>query len=247
MMSCTTFERTVARGVAFGALGISLLLVSPAPSLGQGAATPGASPETAWSCDAMGTPVANNEHSEHGQGMGESDMHDEVEFDQLYIDMMLPHHGSIIALSEAALPHLTDPRLIAMAEDIITNQSTENAQLAEWRSDWYGSSEPATDMGSMEMMLEAMPVTDMEGMMREMDASSQVSTFCAAENPDLAFIEQVIPHHQMAIDTSEIALTEATHPELVAFAEDVIVAQQGEIDQLNAILDEYETDGTPAS
>ena len=85
----------------------------------------------------------------------------DVEFDQLYIDMMLPHHGSIIALSQAALPELTDPRLQEIAQTIIEAQTAENAQLTEWRAAWYGSGEPATDMAMMELMLDAMPVGTM--------------------------------------------------------------------------------------
>jgi uncharacterized protein (DUF305 family) len=99
----------------------------------------------------------------------------------------------------------------------------------------------------MDLMLEAMPVGTMDEMMLQMESASQVAMFCAAENPDLAFIDQTIPHHQMAIEASEIALEEAEHPELVAFAEDVIAAQQTEIDLLNEILAEIEGVATPAS
>ena len=97
----------------------------------------------------------------------------------------------------------------------------------------------------MQMMLEAMPVGTMDEMMRQMDAHYQVETFCAADNRDVAFIQQVIPHHQMAIDASVIAIERAVHPELVTFAEGVIAAQQAEIDLLEDILAEYEAAGTP--
>ncbi len=51
----------------------------------------------------------------------------------------------------------------------------------------------------------------------------------------------------MAIDASVIAIEEAVHPELVAFAEEVIAAQQAEIDVLNEILAELGGEATPAS
>jgi uncharacterized protein (DUF305 family) len=49
----------------------------------------------------------------------------------------------------------------------------------------------------------------------------------------------------MAIDASEIAVEQAAHPELAKFAEDVITAQQAEIDQLEAIR--AELGATPES
>ena len=134
-----------------------------------------------------------------------------------------------------------------MATNIIDAQTAENAQLTEWRTEWYGSGEPATDTATMELMLEAMPVGTMDEMMREMDAAYQVAAFCAADDPDLAFIDQAIPHHQMAIDASEAAVEQAVHPELTALAEDVIAAQQAEIDLLIAIRAELEGAATPAA
>ncbi len=226
---------------------LALFLVATLMGSGAGASRQAEGMPGAWSCDeigtpmAMGTPGAMGGHEGHGAGMAT----DGIEFDQLYIDMMIPHHASIIALAEAAIPNLTDPWLIELAHDIIDAQSAENEQLADWRTAWYGDPIPAGDETSMMLMLEAMPIATMDEMMREMDAAWQVETFCAAADPDLAFIEQAIRHHQMAIDASEIAIEQAVHPELAAFAEQVIADQQAEIDLLNEILAEYEGAGTP--
>ena len=236
-------DRTIARGLTVAALSASILVTATSGAVAQDD-DHGATPESMWSCAAASTPVAAGQDDMAMDG--EMEMA-EVEFDQLYIDMMLPHHGSIIALSQAALPELTDPRLIEMAGNIIEAQTAENAQLTEWRTAWYGGGEPNMSEMSMEMMLEAMPVGTMEEMMREMDAAYQVATFCAAENPDLAFIDQVIPHHQMAIDASEVAVEEAVNPDLATLAEEVIAAQQAEIDLLTEIRAELEGAATPAS
>ncbi len=242
-MKQRSIERYLARSLTVAALGASILVSAPGVANAQ---SHGGTPEATWSCATAGTPTAaGHEDMAMGDDM-QMDM-TEVEFDQLYIDMMLPHHGSIIALSQAALPELTGPRLQEMAQNIIDAQAAENAQLTEWRTDWYGSGDPAMDEMTMELMLEAMPVGTMEEMMREMDAAYQVTTFCAADNPDLAFIDQVIPHHQMAIDASEVAVEQAVHPELVALAEEVIVAQQAEIDLLVDIRAELAGEATPAA
>ena len=240
-MNCfSSVNKRVSRVLLVTACGAAALVAASGGALAQHddhCATP-ESEAPIWSCDTIATPTA--EHEAHAEEEDDADHanHAEAEFDLLYIDMMLPHHGSIIALSGAALPHLTDPRLQKLAEDIIEDQTAENAQLTEWRTAWFGSGEPATDGATMDLMLNAMPVGTMDEMMGQMDAATQVAQFCAAENPDLAFIEQVIPHHQMAIDASEVALVQAVNPELVAFAEDVIAAQQAEIDLVNKILAE---------
>ncbi len=182
----------------------------------------------------MGTPMA---------GM---DMAMDVEFDQLYIDMMLPHHASIVAMAQAALPRLTDPRLQEIAQAIIDAQTAEQAELRGFREQFYGSPEPAPlDGDTMEMMMAAMPGMDaMDDMMFQMDAAAQVAAICAADDTGLAFIELTIPHHEMAIAASETALTQAVHPEITAFAQRVIADQQTEIEALTAIRAEL-TGGSP--
>lgn len=242
MSRFSTAKSSLRRTIMTGAFAVSLLL-APAVAAAQpgtmhAEGTPSAS-GTPWSCDmsaGMGTSPATasastpTETGDSGTAVSEA-----YPFDQLYIDMMLPHHESIIALAQAALPRLTDPRLIGMAEDIISTQSKERAQMSTWREAWYGSATPDMSEPSMKAMLEAMPVGTMDDMMQEMDPGMQVAGFCAAADPDLAFIDQTIPHHQMAIDASKIALEKAEHPEIKATAEQVIAAQQAEIDELNAI------------
>jgi len=239
----TITRRPLARRLGIAATGLALLATSPLAATAQH--EHGGNHETstpaAWSCETAGTPATGPSMTESTPMMNHgSDDVTEAEFDQMYIDMMVPHHGSIIALSQAALPHLTDPRLQEMAQAIIDAQTAENAQLSEWREEWYGAASADVDDQYMMQMLVAMPVGTMDEMMQEMDAAWQVSTFCAAENPDVAFIQQAIRHHQMAIDASMIAVEQAAHPELAEFAQGVIEAQQAEIDTLNAILEELE-------
>jgi uncharacterized protein (DUF305 family) len=193
-----------------------------------------------WGCDTVGTPAP----ASHEQHMMEPDATPDaaaIDVDVLYIDMMIPHHESIIALAQAALPNLTDPRLVTIAESIVTAQTAENEQMAAWRDAWYGSPDPDTSEGQMALMLEAMPVGTMDEMMREMDPQWQVASFCASADPDVAFAEQAIRHHQMAVDASEAVAGRLVHPELAEFAAGVIEVQQAEIDELIVILDDLGT------
>ena len=165
-------------------------------------------------------------------------MMDNVEFDQLYIDMMIAHHGGIIALAQAALPRLTEPRLTEIAQNIIDAQSAEITELREYRQEFYGDPEPMPmgDQTAMDMMTQAMPAMgSTEEMLFQMDAQAQVNAFCASDNPDLTFIDMVIPHHEMAIASSQIALEKAGRQEIKDFAQRVIEDQQKEIEELNSI------------
>jgi uncharacterized protein (DUF305 family) len=96
--------------------------------------------------------------------------------------------------------------------------------------------------------MEMMPgMGDMASMQMQMDPNAQVASFCGADDPDLAFIDLTIPHHEMAIMASEAALEQATHPEIQELAQQVIDAQQREIDELSAIRQELTGEATPAA
>lgn len=209
-----------------------------------------ATPTSARSCEEYAATPSMGDMQMDDEGMmaatpSADAMGEMPEFDLAYIDMMIPHHESVIALAEVALPELNDPRLVEIAEAIIATQSIENEMMRDLRSEWYGDTEHVT----MDGMMQAMPGmgADMAVMNQQMDSSWQVSNFCSAENKDVAFIDQIIPHHQMAIDVSEDALERATHPELIDIAEAVIEAQQTEIDYLNKIRADILGEATPAS
>lgn len=174
----------------------------------------------------------------------------EVEIDQLYIDMMIPHHLSITAVAQVALPRLEDERLQEIAQTIIDTQAAEISELRTLREQFYGSPEPVSLDADMMMRLMpnmSMDMQEMQEMMSQMDPASQVAQFCAAEDPDLAFIDMTIPHHQSAIKASEVAVEQAVHPQITEFAQGVIEAQQTEIDELMMIRQELFGSATPES
>ena len=200
-----------------------------------------ASPMAGMEGVTMSTPAAEGEHDMAGES---------VEFDQMYIDMMVPHHASIIALAQAARDRLSDERLATIADNIISAQQAENEELRGYREQFYGSPEPMPmmDPAMMGMMMEMMPgMGDMAMMQRQLDPQTVVAAFCAGDDPDLTFIDLTIPHHEMAIMASEAALEQATHEEIRAIAERVIRDQQREISELAKIRAELTGDGTPAA
>lgn len=56
---------------------------------------------------------------------------------------------------------------------------------------------------------------------------------------DKRFIDLMIPHHEAALMMAKDALKNATHPELKAMAQQIINAQEKEIEQLKAWRNEW--------
>lgn len=225
------------------------ILTAVLATAASGMALAGQTPST-QGCTSTGTPVAGMNHRmmvdatpavgmHHGSPI--AGMH-QGEFDLMYIDMMIPHHESVIALAEVARHELTHPELIEIAEAIVATQDAEIEEMELLRDEWYPDAAPVTMQAMMGMPGMG---TDMEMMDQQMNATWQVETFCAADNKDVAFIEQVIQHHQMAIDVSRAAEDHAVHPELQAIALRVIEDQQHEIDRLDAIRAELTEAATP--
>ena len=62
---------------------------------------------------------------------------------------------------------------------------------------------------------------------------------------DVMFLQMMIPHHQQAIDMSDLALTKSTDSELLALAKDIRDEQAAEIVKMKAWLDKAGSDLDP--
>jgi uncharacterized protein (DUF305 family) len=56
-----------------------------------------------------------------------------------------------------------------------------------------------------------------------------------AQETDGAFIAEMIPHHQSAIAMAKIAQKQAEHPEVTQLADDIVAAQDSEIEDMDAM------------
>jgi uncharacterized protein (DUF305 family) len=136
-------------------------------------------------------------------------------FDLRFIDSMIPHHEGAIAMAQQALEQAEQPEIKELAQQIITAQQAEIQQLQEWRTAWYAEAPPG------------------EGMTMDMGSGMSMMAVPEGEQPfDLRFIDSMIPHHEDAIMMAQEALMQAEHPEIKELAQEIIDAQEGEIQQL---------------
>jgi uncharacterized protein (DUF305 family) len=59
----------------------------------------------------------------------------------------------------------------------------------------------------------------------------------SGQDVDGAFVSQMVPHHESAIEMAEVAKENAEHPEIVQLANDIVRTQGAEIEALNQIHD----------
>ena len=159
-----------------------------------------------------------------GMGTGRGMMGAE-DVDQWFIQEMIPHHEDAVVMADIALKQAEHGDLKTLAQQIKTTQTQEIAQMRGWYQAWYGTADvPA---GRMDQMHESM--APMMGAMHGDPASID-----GEDNFDKAFIDQMVPHHQMAVMMASMALGSSTRPELRQLLESIITSQSSEIAQMRA-------------
>ncbi|MFB2980220.1 DUF305 domain-containing protein [Microseira sp. BLCC-F43] len=142
--------------------------------------------------------------------------------DRHFIEMMIPHHQGAIDMADLALRRAKHPEIRRLAQIIKRDQTREIQQMRTWYKAWYGTQVPATSMGGMGMM----------GMHRHGDMMGDLEALRNASDFDQEFIRQMIPHHEMALRMSSMALNHATKPEIRNLANSIIKSQTDEINQM---------------
>lgn len=89
---------------------------------------------------------------------------------------------------------------------------------------------------NMGMMKKELHTMDMSSMMADMNANLAGKQ---GDEFDKAFINEMIVHHEGAVDMAELALTNAKHPEIKTLANAIISAQTTEISQMKGWLEDW--------
>ncbi|MBP9717083.1 MAG: DUF305 domain-containing protein [Candidatus Levybacteria bacterium] len=181
--------------------------------------------------------VSERSYVNPGSMMGRNGIsQDQGEIDAHFIEQMIPHHEDAITMSELALEKATRPEVKELATNIISSQSKEITQMKAWYKDWYGRELPTGD----EVMQHHGMMSGSQMHMGMMGGDMDLTNLENSEDFDRAFVEDMIPHHQMAVMMASMLKNGTDRPEMKKLADDIILAQTSEIDLMRKWLTEWE-------
>lgn len=134
---------------------------------------------------------------------------------------MIAHHTQAIEMAQTMLDKEgVDPRVTELAQNIKDAQGPEIETMNGWLETWGESG----SMGGM----------DMGGTMSDADMAS----LQAASGPeaDALFLEQMILHHEGAIDMAKAELQAGQDADAIALAQKIVADQTAEISRMKDIL-----------
>ena len=133
-----------------------------------------------------------------------------------FAEAMIPHHQQAVDISEFALTNTTNSEVVAIAKKIIGEQAPEIENMTVWLEG---------DSADYSMM--------MDGML----SRAQLAELEAAKDDefDALYVQYMVQHHEGAIAMAADALG-IDDPELSEFANEIIVNQSAEIEELMSLL-----------
>jgi uncharacterized protein (DUF305 family) len=157
------------------------------------------------------------------------------QLDAHFIEQMIPHHEDAITMAKLALTKAQHPEIKQLAQDIIDSQSAEIDQMKQWYKDWYGKAVPEGTQ-----VIGQHGITGTRGMhMGMMGNETDITRLEQAAEFDRVFIEEMIPHHQMAVMMASMLKRGTQRPEMSQLADDIIAAQTREIEQMRQWYDAW--------
>lgn len=150
-------------------------------------------------------------------------------YDRNFIANMIAHHQGAVDMAKAAQSNAKHSELKTMADNIVTAQEKEIADMLAWQKDWgypSTSAENMQDHSAMGMM------DSMSGMMMELEGKT-------GDDFDKAFLEQMILHHQGAIDMAAPGKDNASRQEVKDLSSAIVNDQMKEIAQMRTWQNEW--------
>jgi uncharacterized protein (DUF305 family) len=137
---------------------------------------------------------------------------------------MIPHHQQAVEMADIVLAKTgVDSRVTDLAKKIKAEQDPEIVTMTGWLKTW-GQPSPSSMNGMT-----------MNGMMSQDD----MDALTKASGPDSSklFLQQMIQHHQGAIDMANEELTTGKNADALALAKGIVSSQTAEIATMNRLLD----------
>lgn len=148
------------------------------------------------------------------------------DIDEHFIEQMIPHHDGAIAMAKLALQKAKRPEIKTLAQNIISAQEKETTEMQSWYKNWFGGD---VKKGNTYSMMGGMMSS---GGMHMVGNQQDTQTLENATDFDKAFIENMIPHHQLAIIMAQMLKSGTNRPEMLTLANNITESQSREIEQM---------------
>ena len=150
--------------------------------------------------------------------------------DVTFTQNMIPHHQQAIEMAKLVDTHTKRQELRTLADRIAVTQAQEVTLMQGWLRDWgKPAASEGMDHGGMHM----------PGMMSETDMRQLRLT--RSTDFDLMFLDMMTVHHQGAVEMANTELRDGSLPEVKQLAQQIIDAQQAEIDRFQQWQKEWAT------
>ena len=155
------------------------------------------------------------------------------EGDIYFAQMMIPHHQQALEMSEIALSKEPSPALADLAREIRREQDPEIVLMRAWLGEW-GAEELPHSGGPGE---EADDGHDHE--MAGMATGEQMMALAEASGRqfEAMWLDLMIAHHEGAIEMADQVAGTTEDPEVRALADEIVQAQQDEIDRMRGLAE----------
>lgn len=146
--------------------------------------------------------------------------------DVTFAQGMVPHHQQAIEMSRMAVDRAQSPEVKKLAEQIQAAQGPEIEKLTGWLRSW-GAGAPA-----------GMPGMDHGGHGGGMMSAEEMGRLGQSSGAefDRAYLSMMIEHHEGAIEMARTELDAGQYPDAEQMAQQIIDAQQAEIDTMKQLL-----------
>ncbi|WP_420124256.1 DUF305 domain-containing protein [Nakamurella sp.] len=173
--------------------------------------------------------------------------------DVVFATMMIPHHQGAVEMSDLALTQASAPQVKDLAGRIKAAQGPEIEQMQSWLTAWdaampmtgTGTAGPdmghGMDHGDPASTAAADPTGDADdfgmGAMMSMSESDMAALRAATGAAfDTLFLQQMIAHHQGAIEMADVELARGENPQALALAAAIRTGQAAEITEMQRLL-----------
>ena len=152
--------------------------------------------------------------------------------DRHFIEQMIPHHDGAVAMAKLALERSKRTEIKTLATAIIEGQTKEIQDMTGWYGDWFGKDVPRVSTGMM-----GGGMMSSSGM--HMGGQEDISRLESATDFDKAFLEAMIPHHQLALMMVQMLEAGSNRPEMLQLAKNITTSQSKEIQQMQGWYTEW--------